>query len=86
MTDIPAIARGLTPAMTDPTQEQVEAATLNIWHKLGQIEENVRAGQLTMEEVRVLATAAIAALRPWMREGEPVAWMYERDNSRYIER
>ena len=39
-----------------------ERATLGIWHKLGQIEESARAGQLTMEEVANLADAAIAAM------------------------
>ena len=40
----------------------VERAGFAIWHKLGQIESNVRAGQLTEDEVREIATAALSAL------------------------
>lgn len=42
--------------------EAVERAGFAIWHKLGQIEDSVRAGHLTKDEVRDLATAAIAAM------------------------
>ena len=55
--------------MTDPTQEQVEAAKAAILAAFnGEAmpkDDNEAAG--------VLATAAIAALRPWMR-GEVAAW------------
>lgn len=55
--------------MTDPTQEQVEAVALGIVKALQRIEPNVRVDSLSTEEENSLATAAIAALRPWMRGG-----------------
>lgn len=41
----------------------VERVAFQIWHQLGQIEENVRAGALTQDEVRTIATAVIAAMQ-----------------------
>jgi len=43
--------------------EAVNNLGFSIWHQLGQIEENARAGQLTQDEVRTIATAALAALK-----------------------
>jgi hypothetical protein len=42
--------------------DAVENVGFAIWHKLGQIESNVRAGQLTKNEVREIAIDALAAL------------------------
>lgn len=39
----------------------VDRATLAIWHKLGQIEDDVRANQLTLDDVKSLALAALTA-------------------------
>ena len=43
--------------------DAVEQVGFTIWHELGKIEENARAGQLTKDEVRGIATAALAALK-----------------------
>jgi hypothetical protein len=52
--------------MTDPAEigpDAVERIGFVIWHELGKIEEDARAGQLTKEEVRDIATAVLAALK-----------------------
>ena len=40
----------------------VESVAFTIWHQLGQVEENVRAGALTQDEVKDIATAILASM------------------------
>ena len=55
--------------MIDPTQEQVEAVKVAIWEACsGAFSENSLSPE-GMDALTREATAAIAALRPWMRGG-----------------